>query len=371
MRLAAMVAISFFWIGVATAAIPPSSQDIQRDYTNRLISMADTAAAHVEMAKWCQANGIPDRVSVHWREALYRDANNAEARAALGFVKRGGEWVPAAESPPAPSPASEAAADPTFAQRQREAAQEIEDVAVHYLSTGDPKQWQEGRLRILMIREPAAVEPIGRILGIGGTEMRKLACDVLAQIPGPEAAQLLVKIALTDAFEPVRQAAVVALRQRTDDHGVPQFLNALRASAPAFERAAWALGEIGDPAAVPALIGRLQVQRTRVESEVVDTPDPGAYVFSGTIIPYIAGATPVVAPGAVGWKPIIGYIPVGSGFGVSNPQTVIYHTIVETVPQPIVLDALRKITGRDFEYDAAAWRAWLAKPERQPPAPKP
>lgn len=87
MRSAALAValVSILATGVRAA---DSTAPAPREYTDRLLKMEDTAAGHVELAKWCEANDLADRARTHWQEALQRDPDCAEARAALGFVKR-------------------------------------------------------------------------------------------------------------------------------------------------------------------------------------------------------------------------------------------------------------------------------------------
>lgn len=350
---------------------------VQREYTHRVLSMPDTAAAHVELARWCQANGLTDRARVHWQEAVARDADCAEARAALGFVKRNMAWVQVPAAPGAPgAPAAAAAApdpaqappavpqDPKSADRRRTLNAEVQDIFVTCLLSGDPQKRSEGRRRLLAIRDPAAAEPIARILSLGGDDARRLACEALAGIPDDEAARILVRFVLSDESQEVQRAAVAALASRQDSRGLPQLTNALKGSPRSLNRAAYALGEIGDLAAAPALIAHLQTPETRILKAPASgggASDTGAYLFTGTVITYIAGAKPVVAEGAVGWDLQLGAIPVGTSLAIRNPRVTIYRTIVEFVQQPAVHDALHKMLGEDHGYNSADWRAALAR----------
>lgn len=45
----------------------------------------------------------------------------------------------------------------------------------------------------------------------------------------------------------------------------------------------------------------------------------------------------------------------GEGFCVYADMPIAIRVLA---PQPVVLAALKKITGEDFGYDAEAWRAW-------------
>jgi hypothetical protein len=374
MLRAALVAVLLILLtGVLPAA--DDSMQAQREYTSRLISMSDTAAAHVELAKWCQARGLADRALKHWQEAIARDPECAEARAALGYVKRNMRWVQAEEATPALPAADPAAApapaaapeDPMLAQRRGALAREIQEIFSQHLLSPDDATRAGGRQRLMQIRDPAAAEPIVRILSAGNDDTRRLACQALAGIPGEDAARLLAKFVLADESREVRRAAVSALASRDGSRGLAYLMNGLNGSSKSLDRAAYALGEIGDLHAAPALIAHLKTPETKVlkAPDTGRSSDRGSYFFSGTIITYIAGATPVVSSGAVSWDPKIGAIPVGVGLSVKNPRVTIYRTVVEYVERPAVHDALQKMLGEDHEYNLAEWRATLARKQAE------
>jgi len=367
-RAAAITLLVFLAAGTACAAEKPAagpSLAAEQQYIDRLLAMDDSAAAHVALAKWCEANAMPQRAKTHWGEALQRDPANAEARAALGFVKRGLEWVPAAEAGPAPIKPAPAAGPPAASRRQA-FREEVSSIMRQYLFAPDATKWAEGRRKILQIRDPAAAEPIAQVLGAGGAACRALAAQVLGQIPGDEALRYLLGYVLADEPEEVRRAAVESLKGRTEERIAQQLIYALaRGQEPTKRRAAQALGELSIEEAVPALITNLRlVQFETVLVKEIRTPEP----ISGTSVPFIAGARPVVAPGVVAYKPLIGYItPTGVVIpGVQQPQEVLVQKVQpKIVDQPIVLEALKKITGEDFGYDQVRWRQWLEKQQRE------
>lgn len=364
-------ALALFLALAGTAYALDYSMQLGREYTDRLLTIDDTPAAHVKLAQWCDGVGLKEKAEIHWQEAIVRDPDHKEARKALGYVWRNMTWVKASDVPPAPAFARPNAppADPTFEQRRREFSREVQDVAREYLSSLGPGAWDEGVRKILMIRDPAAAEPIARALGSGDVRMRTLACEVLGQIPGQDAARHLARIVLADECVDVYKAAVTALEARTDDRGLPLLLNALNGSEKVLHRSAYALGEMKEWRAAPALIGRLRTQEPRVRTFDAPaggggmSPGPSAYFFSGTIHTYIADVEPVVAEGAVGWDPTIGAIPSGVMISVHNPRVTIHRTVIEFVRQPAVHETLKKITDKDFEFDTPAWRDWLRRRE--------
>jgi len=362
--LAAVLAASAAGAEPAAGPAAEPTADTLKDegqYIDHLLAMDDTAAAHVALARWCEARGMHDRARVHWREALVRDDNQPEARAALGFVRRGLEWVPAETARPAPLPVE---TDPTLPARRLELEREIRDVANDLLGADDPDKIRQGRLRIMMVRDPAAAEPIMRVLGIGPIEWRVLAAEVLVQIPGDDALRFLLGLALADTSDAVHDAAVESLRLR-DDHRVvqPLIYACARGLEATMRRAAHALAELRAWEAVPALIANL---KTVEYHTVLVTELRRPTAVSGLLVPYVMNVRPVVAPGVVAYDPVIGYISPYGFVEYRRPVEVTTEkTEARTVEQPPVLEALKKITGVDHGYDEGAWRRWLTAEERR------
>jgi len=287
--------------------------------------------------------------------------------------------APPITRPPAPSLMT--ASEPPLAERRAAVTKEIQDISIRYLGSADPEMKAEGRRRMLAIRDPAGAEAVVRVLGIGDEAMRAMACEVLGQMEGDEAGRLVAKFVLTDASEAVRTAAIEAIQMRADRRGALKALtNGLKGQPEARTRAAYALGEIGDLAAALPLLGHLRRAETRIAIfPAPDTPTPS--MFSGTIIPYVAGARAVVAGRAAGVMPIIGYIGAGTGIGGGPEPEYVRRIYLAWVPQPEVRAALAKIAGQDFGYNPAAWRDWIeralqkerdrARAERQSAQPSP
>ena len=355
MRHALLAAFTVFTLAGAAA----TAQDdfaLQKAYNDRLLAMDDSAAAHVELAKWCERQGLAERALVHWQEALFRDPESAEAKRALGLNSP----VAAEAAEPNLAPPQ----DPAFLERRRAYADQIREIAWRYLVPTNAEAWAEGRNRILSMTDPAAVEPLARILSLGPVEHRLLEAEALAGIPGDEARQALVRMILSENSKSAFLAAIQRLRSRADGDRVGPLLRALDAPTEARRRAAYALGELRARSAIPALIAHLRAPEARTV-QVTQTLEPMG-MFSGTIIPYVAGVRPIVSGNSVAFDPVIGTI--GSGVGVGStagPQEVtVEKTRIKLVEQPAVLEALKKITGRDFGYNLFQWRQWQYQAER-------
>lgn len=346
----------------AAPAPTPAALNVEKEYMDRLLAMDDTAGAHVALAKWCASNGLAERAKVHWREALLRDGDNAEARAAAGFVKRNNQWVPAAEAKAEPAGKETPGVDPKLAERTRAASQEVRDILRQYLIPGDEKKWAEGQRRLLAISDPAAVDAIGKLLGASGdVEVRSLACEALAQIPCDLSLRFLLGSYLGDESSAVSLQALEGLKRQPDDRILQQLVWALtRGTKPVMDRAAYALGELRNLKAVPALISHLRAPE-QYKVMVKELVEP-SHSMSGTVSAYIAGLEPIVGHGVVAYKPIVGYIGGGSGLGASTPEEVVTEkTKTRMVEQPAVLEALKSITGMDYGYRTQDWWSWLGR----------
>jgi len=346
----------------AAPAPTPAAMNVEKEYMDRLLAMDDTAGAHVKMAKWCAANGLTERAKVHWREALLRDSDNAEARAAAGFVKRNNQWVPAAEAKAEPAAKDAPGFDPTLAERAKTLAQEVRDLLRQDLVPGDEKKWADGRAKLLAITDPAAVDSIGKLLGASpDVEVRSLACEALGRIPGDLSLRYLLGFYLGDGSSAVSLQALEGLKRQPDDRILQQLVWALaRGTKPVMERAAYALGELKNLKAVPALISHLRApeQYKVLVKEIVEP----SHSMSGNVTAYVAGLEPIVSGSVVAYKPIVGYVGGGSGLGASTPQEVVTEkTKTRMVEQPSVLEALKSITGMDYGYRTQDWWNWLAR----------
>ena len=347
----------------ARAAVEPSVR-VEIEYTDRLLAMDDSAAAHVELARWCAANGLDERARVHWREALDRDPDNPDARAAAGFVRKDDRWVPASEAAPPGAP-PRADADPDLAERTRTLALEVREIHRQYLIPTDAERWAAGRRRLLAIRDVAAAEPIARILGRDDVEVRMLACEALGQIHSDTSLRYLLGFLLADDSPSVYLQALEGLKRQPDDRIVQQLIYALaRASQRARERAAFALGELRAEKAVPALISNLRAPEHR-RILVKETVEP-SHMIAGRLTAYVADLRPIVVGGAVVYKPVVGYVGATAGIGSSGPREVVSERdIIKMMNQPAVLDALKAITGMDFGFNIVEWRKWLARREAE------
>jgi hypothetical protein len=315
---------------------------------------ADTPAAHVALAAWCAAHGLPRERERHLRRALEIDPEFTPARRALGQVRVGDVWI----NPPrhAGSRRTETPA-PQDAQTPEELAQlaaaiqlswqrQIQAIKSSLLDSVLPTGPAEGRRRILEIQDPLAIAPLVRVLGVGDLSCRLLLLDALRQFPDDAATANLAALALADPSRDVRRAAVSTLTSRRDPRVVAQFRAALETGDDALvRRAAEGLGALRAREAVPELIDALTALRHRMVEVRANT-------YQGNFSRAFTGGYTQIGSLRV---------PVGVHIGVAWPGPPVpnQEVLMEvTVYRSEVLEALRKITGTDFGFDQTAWARW-------------
>lgn len=108
-------------------------------------------------------------------------------------------------------------------------------------------------------RDRLAVEPLVRRLGDGDAETRRQAAWALGKIGVAEAADSLVKL-LSDPYPHVRSAAAIALGELSGERAAEALLAILVENHEPLEvaSAATALGLLGQPAALPHILNRMQ-----------------------------------------------------------------------------------------------------------------
>jgi hypothetical protein len=185
------------------------------------------------------------------------------------------------------------------------------------------------------IADPAAVpavvaalakEPVARVRG--------WYVEALARIRSPDAMMALVGTALDHADEDTRIVAVERLVVVGPHAAVPALVAALHGPDNArINRAAEALGRLGVPAAVGPLIDALQTQH-----QVVQGDGTGEGSMTATFTPANGG--------------------LSMGGGPKKVNVV--------AKNERVLEALIALTGKNFAWDAGAWRTWLANQQALP-----
>jgi hypothetical protein len=354
------------------------------EYAVRREKLVPTATADFELGEWCQAHDLPDLAELHYEAALERDPDFADARAKLGHVERDGRWLTAEEqrreaAVDEDDTPRETAESPSWTRRIK--------IIVQGLAAESVDRRREAEDQLLELKDPEAVGPLVRVMGRGEPALRILLARALGEIPGDAATKALVGMILREPEDAVRAAILEPLRRREGDVAAARLTRALKSpDVPVINRAAWALGELEVFAAVPRLLDVLVTYEERIElvpsGPAYDGPPGPLIAYNGIAAAYMTG--PVVGPGVAAYGATVvpnvyGFTPSGAPFGPGvgggyrPPQPALVGYTSRNVE---VLGALSRMTGQDFGYDVASWRAWVtrsfnprARPERKAPQP--
>jgi hypothetical protein len=193
----------------------------------------------------------------------------------------------------------------------------------------DPRQAEAATEEIREIADPFAVPALAAALG--KERMPRVRADyveALSHIRGPEAMTTLVSVAVDHADPETRILAAERLVDIGPEMAAQAIAGALGGADNArINRAAEALGRLGSVSAVGPLIGALETEHM---------------VVAGGGGPE-GSTTATFTPSGGG---------LSMGGGPKRQKT--------RVQNQRVLEALVKITGENFDWNTAAWRAWQA-----------
>jgi len=186
------------------------------------------------------------------------------------------------------------------------------------------------------ISDPLAVAAVATALASEPVfAVRRAYVEALSHIRTPDAVATLIGTARDHRDSETRYAAVERLVLIGPHQAVSPLVAGLSSADNAqVNRSAEALGKLGVPDAIGPLIAALETKHMTVTG----------------------GSQPAGSTSAT-FTPAGGGLSMGGG---PKPKLV-------AVRNDRVLEALVALTGQNFEWDAAAWRAWLANERALPP----
>ncbi len=245
---------------------------------------------------------------------------HAETMAAMGLVRHDGAWRTPQEIELTGRAERDAATRREWTKKLERLRRDLERGA------GTAAE------QIREISEPQAVAAlVAALVADPQVRSRGLYLEALARIRTPEAGAALVATALDHADPETRIAAVERLAEIGPGLSSPAFVAALGSADNArLNRAAEALGRLGDQSVVAALVNSLETRHVVMQG---DGQAPGSTTATFT--------------------------PAGGGLSMGGGP----KPVKVMVRNDRVLEALAALTGQNFAWDAAAWRAWLAARE--------
>lgn len=331
----------------------------RRLYNKSAPLQADTVENHLKIAAFCKERYLKDLEAIHLHRILELEPDHAEARRRLGYFrdKKTQEWTTREEQ--------QSAKGYVYYKGTWRSPQEIWVIEQTEQQKGDRKNWKQeirrlrstignaarnpdlqARRTLEQINDPGAVAAIADALkNEKNPDARLIYIRALSNIGTPAAVREIAYSAMYDSVETVQEICFDQIRRHPT--AIPlagayfsSFLLNTNSDGTAandlatINKAAYAISVIGDQASVGNLIRALTTK------------------YKETVIIGSGNRTDAGFGGAGG---------IGYGTGQSKKE------YIHTSENADVLNALRKLTGKDFGYNKEAWNRWLM--EKRKPVP--
>ncbi len=315
--------------------------DRQVEYESKLAQMQDDLDGHAELAAWCKKSGMLAHEKAHYERMLDFDIDHAVARAALGYRRdKSNQWTRLDKVMSGQRGMIRDGSKWTFPElvAMRKQSEETE-VAVkqrgreirrwHNEALSNGQKSQAAILKLQQIEDPEAITELAALMRNTKTpeQLRLLYIQLLKKMQHPAATLVIAQTSILDGDGNIRNACLDALAGIDNGKETAKgiYLTFLQDKDPLrIDRAAEALGSIGDPSTVLPLIDALITSRT------------------------------VTAPAGPGISTGMQNGNGGLSMGGRPKQVQTQHR-----SRP-ALAALTQLTGVNFEYDKNKWRLWYA-----------
>jgi tetratricopeptide (TPR) repeat protein len=191
-----------------------SAYEVKRSTTS------DTLGGQLDVARWCQKNGLFAQARAHYMRALQFDPDNRQARMSLGYRRVGGTWITMAEL------------DELIAQSQRltVALNKWMPKVAAILSaalSGQPQAITAAQKQLAEIQDPLSIPALEYAFSNVNFQLASMLVDKLDHWKDVDATQALVRQAIYSQWDDVREQAAKHLSARPQEDYVPQLLSAM------------------------------------------------------------------------------------------------------------------------------------------------
>ena len=319
-----------------------TTSNVQKQYEELLHKAPATVDGHWKLAEWCKDAGLTAQRKFHLEQIIKLEPDHEEARLVLGYGRfPNGGWMTPDD----------------YMQRQGyvkyrgawKLPQEIEiEARVRDFELAD-KQWRkqlkiwidnyvEGRKRIAeavqgikTIRDPAAASALSTALEDDKLpkDVRLMCLEAIGNLPEGAAMSSLIKLALHDPDEGLRDRCLMEIKRQGAYRAVPAFIKELGSKDnKVVKRAAIGLHLLGDVTATKPLIEALVTKHKFVKQ---GSPGQMSASFGGG----------------------------GDGLGGMSmgQKTQVFNFDIQNEEALAALASLHP--GVNFGYDEAAWKRWF------------
>lgn len=242
--------------------------EVQKQYEALLPTLDASAAGQWAMAEWCREAGLLDERKKHLQQVIALDENHAEARKALGYMAVGSRWMTGDELMRSQGYVRNGGGWKSPQQIELEKAareQELGEKALRrdilmWVDQLNTKRGSEAQRTLQELRDPLAASGLAEIVldTKRPLAIRKLCLEALGRLPPGLATGSLLKLAMDEKDENLRDMALDELVRGGAENVAPYFVGQLTSKDnKRVNRAAYCLGRLGDKQATLPLIKAL------------------------------------------------------------------------------------------------------------------
>ena len=168
------------WLTIDEAMILQAKSPAVYEYRNRRLQIDDSTRAHLVLAEWCRAVGLPEQQRAHLLVALSREPKNQALRRQLDLEGSAGQLLTKQQR----HRQKEARIAATLAARRW--SQQINPLRER-LASGAGQDYESAREQVLCIEAPAAIVVLEKVLSTASESAALVVVEALLQIPQQEA----------------------------------------------------------------------------------------------------------------------------------------------------------------------------------------
>lgn len=318
------------------------------EYKSRARSLPDTVEAHRKLAAWCTENKLNDQADHHLERLLKLDPTDQAARQSLGYQRYGNRWMTREQIMQERGMVLYRGKYRTPQDiALREMQEQVEKAeADWYGRLKNYRNWlnnprrsrdREAETEIAMITDPHAVPALLKWLDNEPEEWtRRLLLETLQAIRHPDSVRTLVRLSIESPNPDERQQCIDYLLRRTEPVSLTPYVKRLTGKKNAnvlVNRAAYALGQLGNPEAISPLIDALTTEHKYVTRK---------------------GSDQQIAVGMTSGG--------GGGLNVGGKGREIITKQHQNLQVLRALQGLSK--GEDYGYNEVAWRRWFVNEQQ-------
>jgi hypothetical protein len=314
---------------------------------------ADDALGRLKLARWCLDRKIAKEAAAEYRKVVAVDPDNEEARLGAGYRRHNDKWMTEDEVAQAKGLVKHRGRWLTPEERDLEVAldeqKELEksllrevQLNLEKIRSSDEKKRQEGAAVLSNIEDKLKVKSYLAAITSSSKEVRRFVFEELGRMKEPQAAKPLVRRALWDEEESLRDLAfksLLAIKHPDTALFYVPFLE--EQSVSARTRAAEQMASFPDLRAVPPLLEALENAIASAKTAEQYGQEMTATVNREVIL---QNGQRVTLPRVVRIKP-----------DFSDKQLIAKLGAERSA----IVSTLGAITSQGFGEDVAKWRAWL------------